>query len=276
MLGPPRPHGRGEILAWVVATWMDRRVGEGQFKCISRHFCVYNYCKGSHSPFDFLTFIFKSSVSSLCLQTFKGLMLQKAKIYFWIMTALENGTLLTLSWIAEKMWPLKNPIFCQNCRNTRPEPWSCVTCHEKAKQCKPLVFVLQYFTALWRESAPQAWSHIHSWVWVCSAFPCVTVAWLSWRVRPCNGAGWSLPGHGLWLCQCPQHLCTLRAHADAFLSALVCMRAGVWMHVLLTHASHTHANTHPRVHTAIPFLSYTFVHIHRPFWKLLFSERFYL
>lgn len=141
------------------------------------------------------------------------------------------------------------------------------------KQCKALVFICKYFTALWREglvSTPELGLNVLSFPMCNSRMTQLT------GVNPWNCASWK----PAWTCplapvSAPSTCARSHIHADAFLSTLVCMRAGAWMHILLTHP-HIRMQTHPRVHTAIPFLSYTFVHIHRPFWKLLFSERFYL
>lgn len=76
-----------------------------------------------------------------------------------------------------------------------------------------------------------------------------------------------LAGSQPWTCplapvSAPTTCAHSRIHVDAFLSKLVCMRTGVWMHILLTRSSHMHANTHAFSSAHIHSLSLVYICAH--------------
>lgn len=137
----------------------------------------------------------------------------------------------------------------------------------------------KYSAALQRESASQAYPQAQLGLNLLSFFSCVTLEWLSWLRWKSFGSALAgiLPVRPPHAPRCSCYLCTL-THPCRCSSKSTRLHVGWGASARFSRPLFTYAckHTHSQVHTSSPFLLHTFTHIHRPFWKLLFSARFYL
>lgn len=242
-----------------------------------------SYCKGSHSAFDFLTFIFVASFPLFTFQTLRGFVFQQTvKITFgqwqpWKMQHCSLCPKLLRRCSLLKISPFVKAIG--TCA-TRPDSLLCSTLYPK--QCKTLVFCSASTSLLCGGKV----HHRHT--LICTTvsksalifFMCNSRVTELTRVNvPWNCVSWKSAWTGpLTPVSAPNYLCTL-THPCRCFSKYTCVHAGWCMNARSSHPLFTYAYKHTCILKCthpFPFCRISFAHIHRPFWKLLFSERFYL